>query len=68
MRRTRTPRDMMIMERVEDYTGYSRSVIMGAYKRGDLIGERPGGSPKSRLYFDVVEVEAWLDRMAEESA
>jgi hypothetical protein len=68
MTRARTAREMMLMEMVQDYTGYSRAVIMGAYRRGELKGERPGSSPKSRLYFDRVEVERWLDSIAEGGA
>ncbi len=61
-------RQMMTTEMVEDYTGYSGLIIKNAVRRGDLRGERPGRSPRSRLYFDQAEVDRWLDTLAEESA
>ena len=58
-------REMLAIEAMQEYTGYSRGVIMNAYRRGDLNGERPGGSPRSRLYFDRAEVDRWLESLAE---
>lgn len=61
-------RQMMTTEMVEHYTGYSALIIKNAVRRGELTGERPGRSPRSRLYFDLQEVERWLDSIAEDAS
>jgi len=61
-------REMLTIESVQEYSGYTRGIVMGAHKRGELRGERPGGFERGRLYFDRAEVDRWLDTLAEDSA
>ena len=56
-------RKMLTIEMAEDYTGYSALQIRKAVKRGELAAERPGRSPKSRLYFDQVELDEWIESL-----
>lgn len=53
-------RRMLTIEMAEDYTGYSRDMLRNAVKRGELDAERPGRSPRSRLYFDVDDLDEWM--------
>lgn len=61
-------REMLTIEAVQEYSGYTRTIVKGAHRRGELKGERPGGFERGRLYFDRAEVDRWLDSLAEESA
>jgi hypothetical protein len=61
-------RDMMTKEQVSEYTGYDKSIITGAHRRGELRGEKPGQSLRSRVYFDRAEVDRWLDSLAENAS
>jgi hypothetical protein len=60
-------RKMLSIEMAEDYTGYTALMIRNAVRRGELKGERPGKSPRSRLYFDREELDRWIES-AQESA
>ncbi|TQM44114.1 helix-turn-helix domain-containing protein [Pseudonocardia cypriaca] len=53
-------RQMLSIEQAEEYTGYSDLIIKRAIKRGELKGERPGGSKFARLYFEQAELDRWL--------
>lgn len=61
-------RKMLTIEMAEDYTGYTAIMLRAAVRRGELRAERPGGSPRSRLYFPQDELDLWLDSIAAESA
>lgn len=56
-------REMMTKEQVIAYTGYDDPIITGAYRRGELKGEKPGRSLRSRVYFDRAEVDRWLETL-----
>jgi hypothetical protein len=60
-------REMMTKEQVIAYTGYADRIITGAYKRGELRGEKPGGSLRSRVYFNRADVDAWIESIQEEA-
>lgn len=60
-------RQMLTIEMAEEYTGYPAAMLRNAVRRGELQGERPGRSPKSRLYFERAELERWVTA-AQESA
>lgn len=60
-------RQMLTIEMAEEFTGYPASMLRNAVRRGELRGERPGKSPKSRLYFERAELERWITS-AQESA
>ncbi|WP_300018612.1 DNA-binding protein [Pseudonocardia sp.] len=58
-------REMLPVEAVQEYSGYTRDIIKGAYKRGELRGERPSGFERGRVYFDRAEVDRWLASLTE---
>lgn len=64
----RQRREMLTIEAVQEYSGYTRTIVKGAHRRGELKGERPGGFERGRLYFDRAEVDRWLESLAEDAS
>lgn len=54
-------RKRMPIEAAADYTGYERTILLAAFKRGELEAERPGNFERARLYFDPAELDRWMD-------
>jgi len=57
------------IEQAQDYVGVSSPLILrNAVKRGELRAYRFGNSPKSRLYFDLADLDEWMAASEVESA
>lgn len=53
-------REMLPIEAVVEYSGYTRDIIKRAIKRGNLKAERPSGWERGQLYVDRAEVDRWM--------
>lgn len=47
-----------------EYVGYPKSVVLAAYKNGDIPAERPSGFERGPLFFRESDLDAWLDSIA----